>query len=314
MNAPAKLGLYGLGLALVFGSAVAAGHAAGDVLPRSESQHSQPAHQEAEDGRRSDAGTDGTAADAPGGLQISQRGYAFTPVTTTLRPGKSTDFRFSITGPDGRPLTDYTVEHEKKLHFIVVSRDLTSFQHLHPTEAADGGWSVPLTLPRAGVYRAFADFSPAGGEGLTLGADLFASGAYQAKPLPAASRTAETDGYAVTLDGDLTPGRSSRLTLRVTKDGKPVTDLQPYLGAYGHLVALRAGDLGYLHVHPESGTAGPEIVFSAEAPSTGDYRLFLDFKHGDTVHTANFTIKAGKTAESGGDARNPSTAPAEHAH
>jgi hypothetical protein len=77
-----------------------------------------------------------------------------------------------------------------------------------------------------------------------------------------------------------------------------VTDLQPYLGAYGHLVALRTGDLAYLHVHPD-GTPdngmtapGPDVTFWATAPSAGDYRLFLDFRHGDVVRTAEFTVRA----------------------
>ena len=60
------------------------------------------------------------------------------------------------------------------------------------------------------------------------------------------------------------------LTATVSRDGEPVTDLQPYLGAYGHLVALRDGDLGYLHVHPEGDTGpGPEIAFGTEFPSAG---------------------------------------------
>ncbi|MDP9870255.1 hypothetical protein J2S55_009521 [Streptosporangium brasiliense] len=85
----------------------------------------------------------------------------------------------------------------------------------------------------------------------------------------------------------------------MSKDGKPVTDLQPYLGAYGHLVALRTGDLAYLHVHPDGEPGdgrtapGPEITFYAEVPSRGDYRLFLDFQHEGTVRTADFTLGAG---------------------
>ena len=109
------------------------------------------------------------------------------------------------------------------------------------------------------------------------------------------------DGYQVTLAGDLVPGQASELTLTVSKDGVPVTDLQPYLAAYGHLVALRAGDLAYLHVHPagEPGDgvtpAGPGITFYATAPSAGDYRLFLDFQHAGVVRTAEFTVHAGET-------------------
>ncbi|MFB9682009.1 hypothetical protein [Streptosporangium vulgare] len=230
---------------------------------------------------------------------MSQDGYTLTPETTTIEPGKATDFRFGVTGPDGRPVTGYQVLHDKKLHFIVVSRDLGSFQHLHPELAAGGVWSVKLTLPEAGAYRAFADFAPEGGSGLTLGTDLHAAGDYESKALPVANRTATVDGYTVELEGTLTPGASSKLTLKVSKDGRPVTDLQPYLGAYGHLVALRAGDLAYLHVHPDGepgdGTtpAGPEVTFYAEVPSRGDYRLFLDFQHEGDVRTAAFTARAG---------------------
>ena len=85
----------------------------------------------------------------------------------------------------------------------------------------------------------------------------------------------------------------------MTRAGAPVRDLQPYLGAYGHLVALRAGDLAYLHVHPEGEpadgrtAAGPGIAFVAEVPSAGTYRLYLDFRHGGAVRTAEFTVVAG---------------------
>jgi hypothetical protein len=106
------------------------------------------------------------------------------------------------------------------------------------------------------------------------------------------------DGYQVTLDGDLTAGKSSNVVATVTRNGQPVTDLQPYLGAYGHLVALRATDLGYLHVHPlgEPGdgttTAGPQVRFAVEVPTTGTYRLFLDFQHEGKVRTAQFRVDA----------------------
>jgi hypothetical protein len=101
------------------------------------------------------------------------------------------------------------------------------------------------------------------------------------------------DGYTVTLGGTLDPGRTSTLTLDVSRAGAPVTDLEPYLGAYGHLVALRTGDLAYLHVHPESGPAGPRVTFRAEVPTAGTYRLYLDFQHSGTVRTAEFTVTAG---------------------
>lgn len=235
--------------------------------------------------------TAATASAVPGGLQIAQDGYRLDVATATLSTVDAQPFTFRVLGPDGGPLTTYTTAHEKDLHLIVVRRDLTGFQHGHPVLGADGVWSVPLKVDQPGQYRVFADFQPAGRDkGLVLGADVAAPGDYRPRPLEPASRTPQVDGYTVTLDGELAPGTSSKLTLTVSRDGKPVTDLQPYLGALGHLVALRDGDLAYLHVHPEeTTTAGPQIVFYAEVPSAGSYGLFLDFQHQGTVRTAAFT-------------------------
>ncbi len=300
MNTATKLGSYVLGLAVVFGAALGVGKAVGPIGVRPAEDHGamaapteSTAHGEHSGGQAQD--------DTPGGLQVSENGYTLTPLTTTIKPGEPTDFRFTVIGPGGAPVTDYQVRHDKKLHLIVVSRDLAGFQHLHPVEAGDGVWSVKLTVPQAGVYRAFADFAPAGGGPLTLGTDLFAAGPFTPEALPRASRTDSVDGYTVTLDGDLVAGKPGKLMLKVSKDGKPVTDLQPYLGAYGHLVTLRAGDLAYLHVHPDgepgdgATASGPEIVFYADVPSAGDYRLFLDFRHQGVVRTADFTLSAGQT-------------------
>ena len=115
-----------------------------------------------------------------------------------------------------------------------------------------------------------------------------ATGDEPAAALPAPNDHAEVDGYEVTLDGDATPGES-QLGFTVSLAGEPVrTD--PYLGAAGHLVAIRAGDLAYLHVHPLEGE-GDEVRFAAEFPSPGTYRLFLDFAHGGEVRTAAFTVE-----------------------
>lgn len=293
MNAATKLGAYVLGLAVVFGGALGVGSAVGEAAPAPAEPRHEAAHATPAGHGGHDAGASSAPNDTPGGLQVSQNGYTLNPLTT-VKAGEPTDFRFTVTGPDGEPVTDYQVQHDKKLHFIVVSRDLTTFRHLHPVEAGDGVWSLRLTLKDPGAYRAFADFVPTGGTGLTLGTDLLVAGDYEPRALPEAGSTATVDGYTVSLAGNLIPGQASKLTLSVSKDGEPVTDLQPYLGAYGHLVALRAGDLAYLHVHPEdSDRAGPDITFYAEVPSSGDYRLFLDFKHGDEVRTADFTARAG---------------------
>ncbi|HEY0167559.1 MAG TPA: heavy-metal-associated domain-containing protein [Jatrophihabitans sp.] len=296
MNTPVKLGAYALGLLAVFAGATGVGAAVGPVGPPAASHdtHREPAR---------DTTAPGGAANAhlPGGLQVSQDGYTL-DVDDSLPAGAATRVSFRVLGPDGRPVTAYDTAHEEDLHLIAVRRDLSGYQHVHPALGSAGIWSTPLDLT-AGAWRLFADFDPAGSNAaLVLGADVAVAGHYAPQPLPAASRTAKVDGYTVTLDGQLTPGAESPLTLSVSRAGQPVTDLQPYLGAYGHLVALRDGDLAYLHVHPagepgDSATApGPDVVFYATAPSAGDYRLFLDFRHGDVVRTAEFTVRAGPQA------------------
>ncbi|WP_433714012.1 hypothetical protein ACQP2U_07555 [Nocardia sp. CA-084685] len=238
----------------------------------------------------------GHDAGLPGGLRITQNGYTLQLNEPILGPGEI-DFRFRILGPDGQPVTDYTAIHDRDLHLIVVQRELTGFWHVHPQLTADGTWTVRLNLPEAGAYRVFTDIAPrALGKTITLGADLAVAGVYEPRPTPAATRTAIVDGYEVALDGELVPDEGRLLTLTVLKDGEPVTDLQPYLAAYGHLVILRSGDLAYVHVHPngEPGDGvtapGPDITFHTAVPGPGTYRLFLDFKHGDAVRTAAFTL------------------------
>ncbi|MEO3821461.1 hypothetical protein [Plantactinospora sp. B24E8] len=282
MNTAIRLGGFVLGLATVFGAAYGVGQLSGPVRGTAATHQSDSPHQ-----------SDPVNSRPPGGLLVSDRGYTLTPA-----PAAAGEFAFRINGPDGRPVTDYDVTHDQRMHLIVARRDLSGYRHVHPVMDPDGTWRTDSPLTAPGSWRAFADFVPRAAEPLTLGVDLSVPGDYRPEPLPPPAPAAQVDGYTVRLDGTLTPGRTSSLGLTVSRDGRPVTDLQPYLGAYGHLVALRDGDLAYLHVHPE-GTpgdgrtpAGPTITFSVEVPSAGSYRLYLDFRHAGTVRTAEFTLTA----------------------
>jgi hypothetical protein len=227
---------------------------------------------------------------APGGLAVSAAGYTLQVSPKTFVAGREVAFGLRILDRGGHAVRDFDEQHGERMHLMVVRRDLIHYQHLHPSLGNDGTWYVPLVLPEPGVYRAFADFS-VGGEALTLGADLHVPGEMEVASLPDPTSFARLDGYEVLLDaGSLTAGAASSLTFRITHEGQDVEELEPYLGALGHLVALREGDLAFLHVHPTGG-AGARIMFHAVFPSVGLYKLFLQFAHEGRVRTVEFTTE-----------------------
>ena len=313
MSAAAKLAGFAVVLPLVFGGAALAGGAIGPERDGEITAARDNGHPDANasHGGEPAAGKDSmsthasektnsqTTPDAVRGLAVADNGLKLALQQTELARGRETELAFSIVGANGRPIRDFQVEHEKRMHLIVVRRDGEGFQHLHPELGSDGIWRTRLTLTEAGAYRVFTDFKR-GGNAQTLAADLAVDGDADYQPLPAPATTADTgDGYQVRLDaGRVRAGREAELRFTVTRNGQSV-HTEPYLGAGGHLVALREGDLGYLHVHPgghgdAAGGGEPEahdeaVAFMSEFPSEGRYGLYLQFKHDGLIHTAEFT-------------------------
>lgn len=199
-----------------------------------------------------------------------------------LLPGDE-ELAFRVLDAGGEPVTEFEERHERELHLIAVGTgNLLDYAHLHPEMAADGTWSVDFPQQSGGTWRLYADTQPAGAEEQVLTADLDLPGASpEATALPEPSPTTEVDGFTVELaevDG--------MLMFTVERDGRPA-ELQPYLGAAGHLVAIEADDLDYLHTHPMEGLDQP-VGFHLEFPEPGDYVLHLDFQVDGEVHTASF--------------------------
>jgi hypothetical protein len=299
-----------LAVAAVFGTVVLvaeavdgdeAGHGGGhETVASTEEPAEQGTHSEEETMETT------TDPDAVRGVTVDQSGLRVELDQTELPRGKESELSFRVLGEDGEAITEFEVEHEREMHLILARRDLTGFQHLHPEMADDGTWSTQVELPDAGAYRVFADFNH-DGESLTLGSDLAVDGEADYNELPVQTTKAKTSsGYEVAVEGEAaTAGQESELAFKVAHDGEPVK-VEPYLGADGHLVALREGDLAFLHVHPIGGgeeteeaahgehgdtasSAAGGIRFMTEFPSEGRYRLFLQFKHQGEVHTAGFT-------------------------
>lgn len=313
MKVPARLGLYGLVLAIVFAVAAATANA---VVPEATVQswvqdsHSDK-HQAGDDMQSGAHEAQASEGAASLGLGLQQDGYQLSAVSAPAEVGLDSELSLIIVGPDGAAVTDFALEHEKELHLIVVRNDGQHFRHVHPQRATDGTWSIPWTWTAAGSYRIYADFTPAqADQSITVSRSVQVSGSYDAVP-SAPTRTAAVEGFEVTVEGDLVAGTSSTLTMSITQAGQPVTTLQPYLGAFGHLVALREGDLAYLHVHPHGDapgagdTSGPQVVFEATTPTVGRYLLYLDFQVDGQVHSVPLVLDTVQDA----DTTDPDTAP-----
>jgi hypothetical protein len=273
VSAGARLAGFAAVLTLVFGSAAFAGSRL-DVHPGRAATRSAMAMDD--------------MAQPVRGLAVSADGLTLRLARTAAARAERFELTFGIADRRGRTVRAFDTEHTKRMHLIVVRRDLTGFQHLHPVQRADGSWSVPATLRDAGAYRAFADFSYKG-RPRTLAGDLSVDGPLRSRPLPAPAGIADADGLRVRLRAEaIRAGRESALGFTVTRAGKPVA-VQRYLGAQGHLVALREGDLAFLHVHPDQ----DRLRFGATFPTAGRYRLFLQFNVAGRVHTAAFTVEVG---------------------
>jgi hypothetical protein len=278
------------GFAAVLAAVLGVGYAAGSTLGSAPAAPQSDTRDGAHGGHDAVARTPQPDGIEVAGLSVAERSYAMRLHTTRVQTGTDVPISFTIAGPLGSPVTSYRVEHDKELHLIAVRRDFTGFQHVHPARDASGVWSTRLDL-RPGSWRVFADFVPGGGDatqGLTLGSDLEVAGAYAPAAPAKPATSARVDDLTVTLTGRPRAGQTSELAFAVTRGGRNV-EPEPYLGARGHLVVLREGDLAYLHVHPDEDA----LSFATEVPTPGRYRLFLDVKVDGRVRTAAFTVEVG---------------------
>ena len=207
---------------------------------------------------------------SPLGLSTTQDGTTIAPAPSPSRPAGASRCASACWARTGRRCAaGFEVEAQRRLHLIVVRRDLTGYQHLHPAMAADGTWSVPLKVAAARCLprlRRLPARLPEARAGRRPARRRAISGRLRC---PRRAPTASTDGYDVRLERRRA-ARGPRAALRftVSRGGRPVREIQPYLGARGHLVALRQGDLAYLHVAPRGARATPPARFRSRPTSS----------------------------------------------
>ncbi len=246
----------------------------------------------------------------------SHRSYCLRSYTNLdhVQANRPFDFSFDLLTDEGNVLRDFATVHEKRMHLIVVRNDLTNFQHVHPEfDPASGRFTLTgLIVPVDGEYRVFADFTPEAGMRLPVisSADFKVGRPNRSPsdPLGAPDTLMKSDGYEVrlTTPDSLRAGEEVRLVFSVSKEGKAITNLEPYLGALGHAIVLKERDLEFLHAHAlEVGTRKEEgaIAFAVHFPEPGRYKSFLQFQHAGRVIMAAFVLPPVIAALNGPPAR-----------
>jgi hypothetical protein len=233
--------------------------------------------------------TDGAASNG----KTYRMAFSSTPTPLTAGQAAMLSFQPQQADDDKAPVPLATV-HEKKMHLIVVSKDLGEFYHEHPEFKASGRYDVPFTFKAGGDYVLFQDYQPEG-SGHQLGRqEVSVAGSKKAPAQFNADALQWTkDGYQATLafDKPVQVGQSLALSINLSRNGQPVADLDNYLGALGHMVVISQDTKQYLHVHPQDqADKGPKIGFQTMFEQAGLYRVFLQFNHGGQIHTADFTV------------------------
>jgi hypothetical protein len=231
-----------------------------------------------------------------------------------LKAGQPVKLLLTIKDPSGKTTSDLDVVHEKPMHLLITSDDLAIFDHIHPKPEADGRFVVETKFPSAGKYKLYIDYKPKDEDQRIGRIDVNVSGPARERVslVPDKEETKVFDNIKVTMEPDkpLKAGESIKLNFKVedAKTGKPVTDLEPYLGAMAHFVIISEDSKEFLHAHPEGhdheggqGEApdhgavgahgGPEVSAHTVFPKPGLYKTWAQFQRGGKVIITNFVVK-----------------------
>jgi len=196
-----------------------------------------------------------------------------------------------------QPIKSFETVHEKKMHLFIVSKDLAYFSHIHPKYKGDGEFTITTAFPAGGDYKIIAEFTPKGGGDSSIESHwqhVEGEAAKEEPLVPDQELTKVVDGKKVSLTFDhLMADKTLHMTFTITDAAtdKPIKNLQPYLGAMGHTVAMNADAEKYLHIHPMTTAGnGPKVIFMTIFPEAGVYKVWGQFKHEGKIFTVPFVI------------------------
>jgi hypothetical protein len=234
-----------------------------------------------------------------GGDEHAGHGTATLMIQTdpsSVESGKPAKLKLMIHDTSGAMVKNFDIVHEEKVHLIIVRDGLDQFAHLHPAVDAAGNLSITHTFPTGGIYRLYADHQPTGGKQATAMGELKVAGETPNAPALTPDVPGKVKGNGLDAQVTLTnvkPGSEATVRFELTDAaGKPIPDLQPYMGAMGHLVVLSSDGKQYVHAHPADDKLAKNVVaFQAHFTKSGLYKGWGQFRWKDEVRVIPFVVK-----------------------
>jgi hypothetical protein len=241
---------------------------------------------------------------------LSQPGSVRATITTDtpLAPGQPAHAVLHLRRAPNDPVipAELIETHTRKIHLLIVDQSLLDYHHEHPqpTETA-GDYAFEFTPSKPGPYYAWADLRP-----LPLGLQEYdktiiaGSGKPEAISDKSTRLEADAEGFHFELmieKGEVRVGKVSSAKLRVSREGKDFTQLEPVMAAFAHLVGFNEDGETVLHLHPigapildESERGGPVLEFKIYATKPGFTRLFAQVQIGGRQLFARFGFQVMK--------------------
>lgn len=215
--------------------------------------------------------------------------------STTIEAGKPVSLKLAIHDAKKDTVRDFDILHEQKVHLIIVRAGLDNFVHLHPEVDGTGRINAKYSFPTGGSYLLFADYQAKGQLQATARTELKVSGTDPSAPSlkPNVPGKVHEDGLIaeISIQKEKKGGESSIRFDLSDETGKPIVDLQPYMGERGHLVILSENGKEYVHAHPVKGKTDQAVVFMAHFPGPGLYKGWGQFRRHDQVRVVPFVLK-----------------------
>ncbi|MBB5337744.1 hypothetical protein [Tunturiibacter gelidoferens] len=242
---------------------------------------------------------------------------------------------------------DFLPDHGHLMHLYAIREpEMDAVFHLHPELASAGDFRISLPAMPSGTYKLYGDIVHANGFPETLVSTITVPADMPGGPLGPDDANGSPqplsqgqlgnsyklpDGYVMVWDRPSTVSANTAYAFRfhlLDANGKPATDVQPYMGMAGHAAFVKTDGAVFAHTHPEGSAAmaalmlangssendasdrhgamntvamnmdmgthsepiSSTVEFPYGFPSSGRYRIFIQMKHSATIETGAFDV------------------------